>query len=89
MLKDIVEVKPLGHYHLYLRFEDGIEGEVDISELIDFTGVFTPLKDPTYFEQVRVNPELGTIGWPNDTDLDPDVLYSLIIGEPLPKLETA
>lgn len=89
MLKDIVEVKPLDSYRLYVRFEDGTEGEVDISGLINFTGVFAPLKDRTYFEQVQVNPELGTVCWPNEADLDPDVLYSLITGEPLPRLETA
>jgi hypothetical protein len=31
MLKDIVDVKPLGEYRLYLRFEDGAEGIVDLA----------------------------------------------------------
>ena len=31
MLKDIVEVQPRRDYRLHLRFEDGIEGEVDIA----------------------------------------------------------
>jgi hypothetical protein len=34
MLKDIVAVKPLEGHQLFLRFEDGIEGVVDISRLI-------------------------------------------------------
>lgn len=38
-------------------------------------GVFLPFEDPAFFAQVRVDPELGTIVWPNDVDLDPDVLY--------------
>ncbi len=89
MLKDIVAVKPLGAYRLQLRFEDGVVGEVDIAKLISFTGVFAPLKESTYFHQVRVDPELGTIVWPNGADLDPDVLYYQSIGEPLPILELA
>jgi hypothetical protein len=76
MLKDIVEVRPLGGYRLYLRFEDGVAGELDISRLIPFDGVFADLRDMSRFAEVRVDAELGTICWPNGADLDPDVLYS-------------
>ena len=54
-MKDIVETRPLEGYQLYLRFEDGVEGVVDISQHIAFAGVFEPLRDRTYFEQVRVD----------------------------------
>jgi hypothetical protein len=86
MLKDVVEVEPLGGYRLRLRFEDGAEGEVDLSTVLPFEGVFAPLRDPTVFAAVRVNPELGTICWPSGADLDPDVLYALVRGEPAPDL---
>ncbi|MFN8494602.1 MAG: DUF2442 domain-containing protein [Caldilineaceae bacterium] len=89
MLKDIVAVKPLDDYRLHLRFEDGVEGEVDVAALIRFTGIVEPLKQPDYFSQVCVNPDLGTIGWPNEADLDPDVLYGILTGQPLPVLEYA
>lgn len=52
-----------------------------MSELVKFTGVFAPFEDRAYFVQVRVNPDTGTICWPNGADLDPDVLYALITGE--------
>lgn len=84
MLKDIVSVQPLNGYQLHLRFEDGIEGTINLAQIIRFEGVFAPLAEHDYFLQVRVNPELGTICWPNDADLDQDVLYSIITGEPLP-----
>ena len=77
MLKDITHVQPLENYRLHLRFEDGVEGSVDVASLVKFTGVFDPLRDREYFLQVRVNPDLGTICWPNGADLDPDVLYAL------------
>ncbi len=89
MLKDITEVRPLENYQLHLRFEDGIEGVVDIAGIIRFTGVFAPLKDPAFFAQVRVNPDLGTICWPNEADIDPDVLYSRVTGEPIKLLDDA
>lgn len=81
MLKDIIEVQPTKDYRLRLRFEDGSEGEVDIAGIIRFEGIFAPLKDRSEFIKVAVNPELGTICWPNGADLDPDVLYAKVAGE--------
>lgn len=83
MLKDIVEVKVVGDTKLFLKFEDGKSGEVDLSEIIKFTGVFQNLNDPNFFKTVTVNPELGTITWPNGADLCPDVLYFHVTGEPI------
>jgi hypothetical protein len=87
MLKDIVAVKPLENYQLYLKFEDDQEGVVDISQLIEFTGIFAPLQDLTYFAKVKLNPEWGTIYWENGADLDPDVLYAIVTEQPIPNYE--
>jgi len=87
MLKDIVDVKPLDGYRLRLRFEDGAEGDVDVSELVPFDGVFEPLRDRAAFASVRVDADLGTVVWPNGADLDPSVLYSKVTGAPLPGAE--
>ncbi len=76
MLKDVVDVKPLGRYRLHLHFEDGAQGEVDVAKLIVFTGVFAALRDKAVFDQVRVDPALGTVVWLDGGDLDPDVLYA-------------
>jgi len=84
MLDDIVEAKPLGGYRLYLRYADGVTGELDLTPLLQFTGIFEPLRDPQFFAQVRVNPDIGTIVWPNGADLCPDVLRHHLTGELLP-----
>ena len=84
MLNDIIEVRPLGRFRLYLRYADGAAGEIDLAPLLQFTGVFEPLGDPQYFALVRVNPDIGTIVWPNGADLCPDVLRHHLTGEPLP-----
>lgn len=84
MLKDIIAVQPLDGHRLRLRFEDGAEGAVDVASMVDFTGVFAPLRDPDVFTAVRVDAELGTIVWPNGADLDPVVLYAAVTGAPLP-----
>jgi hypothetical protein len=83
MLKDIVEARPLGQHRLFLRFEDGVQGEVDIAGMVQFTGVFAPLADPAFFARVTADPETGTITWPNGADLDPDVLYTAVTGIPV------
>ncbi len=83
MLKDVVEVQPLGSYRLHLRFEDGVEGDLDLAGVIEFKGIFAPLRDEKEFAKVQLHPELGTIVWPNGADLDPDVLYARVSGEPI------
>ena len=84
MLNDIVEARHLGDYRLYLRYADGAAGEIDLAPLLQFTGVFEPLRDPAYFALVRVDPDAGTIVWPNGADLCPDVLRHHLTGEALP-----
>jgi hypothetical protein len=38
--------------------------------------VFQPLLDDRQlFQAVRVDPEIGTVVWPNGADQDPDVLH--------------
>jgi hypothetical protein len=82
MLKDIVAVRPLEGHRLWLRFEDGVEGTVDVAELVRFEGVFAPLADRQRFVEVAILGDSGTIGWPGGADLDPDVLYAQIVGVP-------
>jgi hypothetical protein len=75
---DVIEVALRGEYRLRLRFHDGVEGEIDFGPLLSFEGIFAPFRDPAYFARVRVDPEVGTICWPNGADWDALVLYSLV-----------
>jgi hypothetical protein len=84
MLRDVVSVKPLEQHRLQVCFDDGVEGVVNVSDLVPFSGVFEPLREQTFFAQARVHPELGTVCWPNDADLDSDVLYAAVTGKPIP-----
>ncbi len=86
----IAAVRYLKAYVLELTFTDGVRAEVDFRQkVVGRGGVFQPLEDLTFFRQVRVDPEIGTVVWPNDVDLDPDVLYSEATGAPLPTPEQA
>lgn len=56
MLKDIVQVHPLGDYRLYIRFEDGVEGKIDIEKITNFSGIFAPLKDENFLDRSKLIP---------------------------------
>lgn len=86
--EDVVAVSHLGGYRLGLKFADGAEGAVDISELIRFEGVFAPLRDLEVFAQVKVDPDSGTIVWSNGADLAPESLYAAAVGNrpPVPSM---
>lgn len=75
MLYDVTEVKALRGFKIWVRFEDGLEGEVDLSDLVG-RGVFQRwADDPSEFLQATVDPESGTVVWPGDLDVAPDRLY--------------
>ncbi len=86
MLKDVVAVQYLDGYRLHVRFEDGVEGNVDLGPVLAFTGVFEPLRDPAEFARARVEPDLGTVCWPGGADIDPVVLYELVSSSAAPDL---
>ncbi|MQA29448.1 MAG: DUF2442 domain-containing protein [Luteitalea sp.] len=75
----IQSVEALPGYRLRLGLFDGRTVERDLSHLVPGPdahpdNVFRPWVDPAYFAQVRVDPELETVVWPNGVDLGPDVL---------------
>jgi hypothetical protein len=61
-------------YTLYLRFSDGLDGEIDLEHELDGE-IFEPLKDISYFKDFIVNQELHTVVWPNGADFAPEFLY--------------
>ena len=76
-MEDVIEGRYVSAYTIWLRFEDGTEGEVDLS--LELHGaVFEPLQKPEYFASFRVNPDTGTIEWPNGADFAPEFLYEKV-----------
>jgi hypothetical protein len=74
-LVDITAVEVIGEYRLRLTFQDGTIGDVDFADR-DWLGVFEPLRDHAYFARVTVDPDGGTIAWPNGLDMAPEPLYA-------------
>ena len=72
----VTDVEPLDDYRLKLSFNDGVVREIDCTFLLHGT-LGEPLRDPSYFQQVRVDDELRTIVWPNGLDPSPELLHDL------------
>lgn len=75
----VVSVRHVRDHVLWLRFDDGSEGEVDLRAELEGP-VFAPLRDPTVFRQVTIDPELRTVTWPNGADFAPEFLRELARG---------
>ena len=75
MYWDVVEVKPLENLRLFVRFADGLAGEVRF-KTEHLTGVFEPLKNQDFFKQVYL--DHGAVAWPGQIDLAPDAMYQEI-----------
>jgi hypothetical protein len=76
---EIVGVKPLGGFRLFLKFNDGVSGTVDLSSFAG-RGVFTSWLNEGFFEKVRIT-DVGALEWPGELDLCPDSLYLQITGK--------
>jgi hypothetical protein len=71
---DVMEVRPMADFHLWVKFSDGCEGVADLTTLVTRSGpMVEPLKDPTFFQRVFV--EAGVPTWPNGYDYAPSALY--------------
>jgi hypothetical protein len=69
----IQKATPQREFYMFLEFEDGTMQEVDLEPFLHGP-IFEPTRqDRAVFQDVHI--EGGTIAWPNDADIDPDVLY--------------
>ena len=75
MLSHVVEGRHIAGYTIWLRFSDGAEGEIDLTEVLHGP-IFEPLKNPEVFREFIVHPELRTLVWPNGADFAPEFLRS-------------
>lgn len=83
MYWDVVTVRPLPKYRLYVEVQDGRKGIFDLTPYLD-RGVFRELRDIHYFNQVGIL--LGAVTWPNEQDIAPETLLAGLL--PATDLET-
>ena len=79
MIPKPTEVKPLTNFRIWLRYEDGTERTIDLSDVAG-RGVFAAWNDPTFFRSVRLGSH-GAIEWGADIDICPDAMYLRLTGK--------
>ena len=77
MILKTVEAEYAGAYLIRVRFADGVQGEVDLSQELDGE-MFEPLRDRQLFKQLKLDADTHTIAWPNGADLAPEFVRSLV-----------
>ena len=75
----ITELRPRSEFKLFVRFDDGVSGEVNLSDLAG-RGVFSTWLESGVFDQARIT-EAGAVEWPGGIDLCPDALYMRLTGK--------
>ncbi len=73
-LHRVTDFQVIGPYRLRVSFRDGIVRDIDFQPVLAGT-LFGPLRDPAVFNQVRLDPEVHTLVWPNGADFDPATLH--------------
>lgn len=77
MILHTTEVTPLPGYRLFLRFNNGESGEVNLADEL-WGEVFEPLKDGVLFATAHHDPDAQTVVWANGADLAPEFLLDLL-----------
>lgn len=72
--RHVIEARYLGDYKVWLEFNDGRKGVVDLSD--DLYGEnMEPLRDKIRFADFYLDYGLATIAWHDGIDFAPDYLY--------------
>ncbi len=79
-IPSVVDGHYVDGYRVWVKFDDGSDGELELSELTKRSGKFAQLADVDYFKKVFFDKEMHTIAWPNGLDLAPESLYMRLKG---------
>jgi hypothetical protein len=69
-----IEVYPVKPYKIWIKYEDGLQGEIDLSHLKN-RGIFSDWDKESLFEKVHINYENYSIAWNDDIELCTNSLY--------------
>lgn len=78
-MKSAIEVEAREGFRVWIRFNDGTDGEVDLADLAG-RGIFEAWDDSSFFRGVHVGPA-GSVAWSDDVELCPDSLYLRLTGK--------
>lgn len=73
---DVVLVKPLPDFQIYVVAADGRKGIFDLRRYLQY-GALEELRDVSYFTQVGILS--GAVTWPNGQDIAPQTLWAEMV----------
>ena len=62
-------------YTLWIKFDDDVSKTINFQSILSYE-IYKPLRDISVFEQVKIDPEVHTLVWPNGADFDPATLHN-------------
>ncbi len=71
----IVDFNIIKPFTLRIKFDDETERVINLRSVLE-GALYEPLQNESLFSQVKINPELHTLEWPNGADFDPETLYN-------------
>jgi hypothetical protein len=75
MFIHVTQAKYIKDYKVWLLFNDGAKGEIDLSSEL-FGEIFEPLKKKSFFKSFTLDGH--TLSWRNGADFAPEFLRELI-----------
>ncbi len=80
MILHVIQAKYKKDYQIWLKFNDGSEGIVDLKDEL-YGEIFEPLKDSKLFKKFKIDKELETVVWQNGADFAPEFLRNRLFVE--------
>ncbi|MDP2810975.1 MAG: DUF2442 domain-containing protein [Rhodocyclaceae bacterium] len=78
MFLHTIQVEPRPGYRLFVRFNNGVSGEIDLAAEL-WGEMFEPLKDQSLFATAKHDEPMGTVIWANGADFAPEFLLDLLV----------
>jgi hypothetical protein len=76
MIPHVIEAKYLGGHRVWLKFDDGASGEINLADELDGP-IFEPLRDEAFFSRFILR--YNTLSWENGADFAPELLREKLI----------
>jgi len=81
-MNEIRHAEYVRDYVVFVEFDDGTAGEVDLAPYLNRGPIFRPLVDRSFFKRFAL--EGGTLSCPNGADIAPERLYELAVASNKP-----